>query len=313
MNRPPEPLPAPAEIASRLHDDVARLPMLPTVLLRLSMLDPESPSYFDDVQRLVHGDPGLAVRLLRLANSAGGGALAATTSIDLALLRVGARTAVELMLADKAASMFPAKDEWQRDLWVHSVLVANYMRRLAPMVIGAEIDANHAYLAGLLHDIGRFLMAALLPEAFEVVEDAGWDGPQGLLDAERQACGCTHTELAYETMTRWELPGSLARAARDHHREAPTDPAGAAEADAQAGALVTLLRDVDWLAMHVAREGMAWLEQPPADFEAQARERMRSRYRGAPEDRLVRLRSATAEASRLLAAIGLDDRDFRRA
>ncbi len=308
MPQPSAPMPAPGDMASRLHADVVNLPMLPSVLLRLSTLSPDDASYFDDVRSLVHADPGIAIKLLRMANSAGGGAMNSTPSIDMALIRIGARRAVELMLADKALQIFPANEPWQRDLWLHSILVANYMRRMAPMVIDAQIDAEQAYLAGLLHDVGRFLMFSLLPEAFASVEQAGWDAPQGLIQTELEICGCTHTQLAYEAMTRWGLAKVLALAARDHHRDEPGHAESAT--DAQVGPLVTLLRDVDWLAICVARDGPAWLEQSPEAFDALVARKMRSRYRGDAAHRLARLRSATLEAASLLRAMGLEDARF---
>ena len=304
MSQPSASTSAAADIASRLRADVVQLPMLPSVLLRLATLAPDQPSYFDDVRSLVHADPGMAVKLLRVANSAGGGAMNTTPSVDMALIRIGARSAVELMLADQALQMFPAREQWQRDLWGHSVLVAHYMRRMAPMVIDARIDAEQAYLAGLLHDVGRFLMFELLPEVFALTEDGAADASQGLLDAELHACGCTHTQLAYLALTRWGLPEALAVAARDHHRDEPGRQD--CPSDEQVGSLVTLLRDVDWLAWRVARNGAGWLEQSPEAFEAQAEHNMRSRYRGDAAHRLQRLRSATLEAEALLRAIGID-------
>ncbi len=293
-----------SQIASSLQADLAGLPMLPSMLTRLSLLDSEDPAYFDQVLQLVQGDPGFAVRLLRLANSAASGSHNAASSISMALIRVGARAAVELMLADKAVTLFPARERWQSDLWSHSLLVASYMRRLAPMVIDARLDANEAYLAGLLHDIGRFLMFARLPDAFETIEDAGWDTPSGLIASELATCNCTHTQLAYEAMTQWGLPRALAIAARDHHRTADEPQ------DIEIGKLVALLRDVDWLAMMVARNGLDWLEQSPEQFDAFCSAHMHLRYRGDIVHRQAILRTATREAALFLQALGVDDTAF---
>ncbi len=285
----------PNGLAQRLQADVAKLPMLPGVLLRLSMLDPESAGYFDDVLALVNADPGFAVRLLHRANSAGGGALRAAGSVSMALIRVGARGAVELMLAEAGSRMFPPVARWQRHLWTHAVLAAGYMRRLAPMVVGNRIDANEAYLAGLLHDIGRFVMFAEMPDAFEAVESAEWDSPQSLVDVERALFGCTHAELGFMALKQWGLPQELAEVARDHHApEAPSD-----------GALVRLLRDVDWIALRVAREGPQWLQQSPQTFEAEWAPRMHATYRGDAAHRLATLRTATEEAEALVRSFGL--------
>ncbi len=287
--------------ARALRDDIAALPMLPGMITSLAMLDLEDPQYFDKVLQLVRADPGFAVRLLRLANSAASGSHNSVGTVEMALIRVGARATVELMLAEKAVLIFPAHEPWQRDLWGHSLLVASYMRRLAPMLIDERLDANEAYLAGLLHDIGRFLMFARMPEAFETIEDAGWNTPSGLLDAEMAACSCTHTQLAYEAMMQWRLPPQLALAARDHHRTHSDSGHGKVDV------LVALLRDVDWLAMIVAREGSAWLEQPPQACEDACDANMRLRYRGDIAHRLAILRGATLETSRLLTALGMHE------
>ncbi len=287
--------PDPDGLAQRLHADVSRLPMLPAVLLRLARLDPESAGYFDEVLGLINADPGFAVRLLNLANSTGGGALRPATSVSMALIRVGARGAVELMLAESASRIFPPVARWQRHLWTHAVLAAGYMRRLAPMVIDGRIDPNEAYLCGLLHDIGRFVMFAEMPDAFEAVELAEWDSPQTLVDAERALFGCTHAELGYLALQQWGLPQTLAELARDHHApEAPGD-----------GAQVRLLRDVDWIALRVARDGADWLQQSAETFEAESAPRMHVAYRGDVAHRLATLRTASAEAQALMRVFGM--------
>ncbi len=301
---PTPPTVSPDPLDSSLRDDIARLPMLPSMLTQLALLDADDPSYFDEVLKLVQGDPGFAVRLLRLANSVASGSHNVASSINMALIRVGARAAVELMLAEKAVTLFPAREHWQRDLWAHSLLVAHYMRRLAPMVVDARLDSNEAYLAGLLHDIGRFLLYARMPDAFETLADAGWDMPSELIQAEWATCGCTHTQLAHDALLQWGLSPTLALAARDHHRTA------AADDERQVGKLVALLRDVDWLAMIVARQGLPWLEQDPATCEALCNAHMRLRYRGDMVHRLSILRTATMEAARFLGALGLDSKAF---
>lgn len=290
--------------ASSLHDDVACLPMLPSMLMRLSMLNADDPAYFDDVLKLVQADPGFAVRLLRLANSVASGSHNPASSISMALLRVGARSAVELMLAEKAASIFPAHAQWQRDLWAHSLLVASYMRRLAPMVMDAKLDVNEAYLAGLLHDIGRFLIFARMPDAFETIEDAGWNSPSSLIEAELKICACTHTQLAYAAMSKWGLPAALAIAARDHHETSSVASEGSVST------LVALLRDVDWLAMIVARDGLMWFDQSPEQCEDICSVNMRLRYRGDIAHRQAILRAATVDVALFLKILGMDDDSF---
>ena len=285
-------------IAQRLDARLAELPVLPTMLVQLAALDPEQTDYFDRVLALVNADPVFAVRLLRLANSARTQTSRPIESTTAALMKVGARAAVELMLTAHAARIFPARLDWQRDLWMHSILAAHFMRRLAPFVTDYPLDMNEAYLAGLLHDIGRFLLFLEAPEPFRQVGEADWDTPQQLLEAEQGCCGYTHAELGALALQRWGMSETLARVARDHHGEG-------GEATGQQRALLALLRDVDWLALRVARDGLAWFAQPLEAIEAQLAGQMASHYRGDLTHRLNVLRQAAREARQLAAALGV--------
>jgi len=57
------------------------------------------------------------------------------------------------------------------------------------------ITSGHAYLAGLLHDIGRFVLFDQSPEFIRAVDDLAWTTPTELIEAERQICGIDHAEL----------------------------------------------------------------------------------------------------------------------
>ncbi len=289
-------------IAQRLDARLAELPVLPSMLVQLAALDSGQPDYFDRVLELVNADPGFAVRLLRLANAAGqqsGQTARAIESTTAALMKVGARAAVELMLASHAARIFPARLDWQRDLWMHSILAAYFMRRLAPFVTDYPLDMNEAYLAGLLHDIGRFLLFLEAPEPFREVGEADWNTPQALRQAEQDCCGYTHAELGAMALRRWGMAETLVVVARDHH------DGEAATHSGQQRALLALLRDVDWLALRVARDGLDWFAQPLDDIDAQLSGNMTSHYRGDLTHRLNVLRQAAGEARQLAAALGV--------
>ena len=288
-------------IVQRLDARLAELPVLPSMLVQLAALDPEQPDYFDRVLALVNADPGFAVRLLRLANAAGQQSTQTSRAIEsttAALIKVGARAAVELMLTAHAARIFPARLDWQRDLWMHSILAAHFMRRLAPFVRDYPLDMNEAYLAGLLHDIGRFLLFLEAPEPFREVGEGDWDTPQALLEAEHGCCGYTHADLGALALGKWGVGETLALVARDHHRDSGAH-------SGQQRALLELLRDVDWLALRVARDGTAWFEQPLEAIDAQLSAHMVSHYRGDLTHRLNVLRQAAGEALRLAAALGV--------
>ena len=74
-----------------------------------------------------------------------------------------------------------------------------------------------AYLIGLLHDIGRFVMFEhAAPELLEV-DESNWETPEELIEAEVEVYKFTHSELGYRAAVHWQLPKSIREAIRLHH------------------------------------------------------------------------------------------------
>jgi HD-like signal output (HDOD) protein len=243
----------------RLEGRIRELPILPAVIISLLVLDPADPGYFDHVVAYVNGDPGFAARLLQYANSAAMAPPKPITTINSALIRVGARGAVELIVAHSAARIFLPRKEWERGLWVHATLVGWMMRSLSPLLAGERANPDAAYLFGLLHDIGRFVLYLEAPDDLRAVDETDWDSPEALVQAETEICGFTHAELGYLALRKWSLPDSLALAVRYHHTTPFPPPGFPAEYVGISG----LLHDADWLAVSIARAGLREVAAQP--------------------------------------------------
>ncbi len=311
MNPPLRPAPrlscvvsVPTTIRDRIEQVLEKLPVPSSLAVQVAALDADRIDYFERVHELVDADPGFALRVLHMANSAQYRAGRPVLSTAAALLRVGARAAAGLMLADSIQRVFPALDRGARELWMHSVLAACFMRRMAPMVSNTRIDPGEAYTAGLLHDIGRFLMLAHNPQQFQMVEQARWDGPEELARIEVGWFGYTHADLGYLALHQWHLPEAFAVVARDHHRGVP-----AVAGEGKVESLLALLADVDGLATLVAREGLGWFDDAMCSA-AWLEQNTRLRYRWDLTHRVSVLRSATREAHELLEALGLSAPEF---
>src|SRR5262249_53086902 len=110
-------------------------------------------------------------------------------------------------------------------LWAHS----HFTGELAWCIANAE-QANaqtvqDAALAGLLHDIGKLILAAHVPEAYrDVLARAAQEG-QPLWQVERAALGATHADVGAYVLGLWGIPDPVVEAVAWHHR--PSDcPAG---------------------------------------------------------------------------------------
>lgn len=90
------------------------------------------------------------------------------------------------------------------------------------------LSPDEAYLVGLLHDIGRFVLFQEAPEQLREIDESGWDTPTALLELEKQICGLDHAELGALACRKWGIPETIAETIALHHRppESPNDTAG---------------------------------------------------------------------------------------
>jgi len=169
------------------------LPVFLPVVTHLFRLvdDPEvTPA---QVARLVESDPGLATDTLTIANSPLFGFTSAVQTVPHAVSLLGIErikrlaTTVAVRHYLKGLLTSPVV----RRLWAHSIACG---------VISAEIASrtwvprDHAYAAGLLHDVGRIGMVAGYPEKLGKVLSADYASVQDVLQAEREALGMDQCE-----------------------------------------------------------------------------------------------------------------------
>jgi putative nucleotidyltransferase with HDIG domain len=230
----------------RLKQHLKDLPLLPAVVLQLLRLDVEADSYFDEVTRLVSTDPAFATKLIAYTNSAAVAPMRPTTRLRDAIIRIGARRAVNLVLAASATKVFLPRTAWERGIWSHSIETALVASGLAGVLPGRRLDPEELYLAGLLHDVGRFILYLEAPDDLRLVDETSWDTPQELVDAEKRICGFSHVELGYQAALKWKLPEQLAQVIRFHHtprRDTPPDLAD----------MIEIIRIADWVSVVLAK------------------------------------------------------------
>jgi putative nucleotidyltransferase with HDIG domain len=233
-----------ASLESRLE----RIAVLPAVVARLAALDLDSPSANEEIIELIRSDPTLALRLMRLANSHLHGAGGIDT-IPGAILRVGAQGIAKILLALSVVEVFVPHTRGQRNLWIHSIQTAMAARRMSALRPELGLGAEECFLAGLLHDIGRFVIFEHRPEEMAQLDEADVSSPQELIAAELQVCGFDHATLGYQLCLRWNLPESVYEMVRAHHlygKERRRIPP-------EVGAIVRLVQEADCLSFGLLR------------------------------------------------------------
>ncbi len=199
-------------------------PVAGAVIELLRSLDDENLDATHLAKKIGH-DPVLSARVLRIVNSPFYGVAGKVASLQEAVMVLGFSSVRRLALAVSLNGSYPMRGEGEADprrIWRHSFSVALCAQALARL---ARVDADSAFTAGLLHDIGRIALLSVEPASFAAVLAARAQHPD-LEAAEMAVLGFTHAEFGARLLERWHLPGILLRAVEFHHRPdtAPTGP-----------------------------------------------------------------------------------------
>ena len=221
---------------------VDELPVLPGVVVRLMGLSPQSDQFFEEVLNIASEDPGLALRVIRSANSPMSAPRSPVETLEGAIVRLGAHHVADLVTTVAVARVFVPRSTGETELWLHAVEVATACRAIVEHLHVDGVTSEHAYLAGLLHDVGRLILFDQAPEFIRAVDDLAWTTPQELIDAERQVCGIDHAELGGRVCAHWDVPEHILTIVRAHH-EVPTAMPDSVRP------LLRTLRVADWLSI----------------------------------------------------------------
>lgn len=200
-----------------LHKAVDELPLLPSSVNKLIALDSSDVQYFDEVQQLAELDPIFTAKLIAVANSAASSPVTKITSIQHAITRIGADQINGLAAAFAVSKIFIPTQQRELDLWEHSIQVAVAAQSMASMAKSFEINPETAYLCGLLHDIGRFVLFNKIADGPIKIDEKDWGHPEELVALEQQTCGLTHATLGGFAAEKWDLPSAISNAIRNHH------------------------------------------------------------------------------------------------
>lgn len=158
-------------------------------------------------------DPLLAGRLIQIANSAFYSPRVPIGTIYNAVAYIGTETARRVLLAAALRGNFTSPQSHQ--VWNHSLDVAQAAQLIA-LHCSIKVDPSQAFLAGLIHDIGR-LAFSIMPAAFLERFHRLTDGGCPPVEVEMCLAGRCHGEVGSETLAQWKFPAEIVEAVHWHH------------------------------------------------------------------------------------------------
>ena len=194
-------------------DRVEGLPSLGSVVVEFLELARREYFTAKDFEQVISKDQALVARLLKVANSGLYGRSRTIHSIPEAVVLIGLESLKKIVFAVSAEGLTRRRlDNYpyhpDHGFWVHSLGIAHVARVLAEAAPACPLRGEEAFVAGLLHDVGKLVID-------EFLEANG--GRPVTRTAECAAVGLDHAELGGFILRQWNLPESITRCVLHHH------------------------------------------------------------------------------------------------
>jgi len=218
---PAPPVPKPyseAEIRRRI-EATPKLASLQSINKALSALIRSESSLNSQIAEIIRRDPSLSTRILRMVNSVYFGLSARLNNIEEAVFFLGLRQIRELSLATpvieemegfKLNSSLPWKE-----LWSHSIGTAILTREIIAST-PLRVDDDTDYLVGLLHNIGKVVMAYAFPKELVALMATRAESPAEICRLERELIGWDHAQIGAHYLECHRLADEIVLAVRFH-------------------------------------------------------------------------------------------------
>ena len=208
----------PEEILKKL-DSIKDIPTLPTIVFELNELlqDPNTP--ITDISDIIEKDQAMSLRVLKLVNSAFYGIHKEVNDIGNAIVLLGFNTVRNAIVSLGVINSFSGIKSLEgfdiSDFWKHSLAVAVVSKSLAENTKIASPDS--CFVGGLLHDIGKVILAQYFQDLFEKVWNAAKRENISFYEAEKKEISIDHGRIGAHLATNWELSESFIDVIRWHH------------------------------------------------------------------------------------------------
>jgi putative nucleotidyltransferase with HDIG domain len=211
----------PSPVAETLLSTCPLLPSPPKLYYKMVDLLSSPTASLERIGELIEQDAPMAAKMLQLVNSAIFALQLKVNRASDAVLYLGVETTKAVVLMAHTVSSFQSIKRIAlpaEKILAHSFHVAKYARWIAQQECPRGQTSDQAFTAGLLHDIGKFLLAANRGEAYARAIEYATKGPMTLQQAEVDFFGVDHAELGGCLLASWGIPQPIVDAVAMHHK-----------------------------------------------------------------------------------------------
>ncbi len=200
-------------------DAIHELPTLSAVAMQISTMLQDINTSAQDLAKVIEKDQAIVPKLLKLVNSAFFGFSQKVTSVSHALMLLGFNTVRNAVLSIEIINTLELKNKIAgfdiTQFWRHAVSVAVVSRYLDQQT-GGNFKED-VFTAGLIHDIGKIIMARYFPNHFEKTWYSMQKNATTFQEAEVKHFPVHHAAIGAQLAKRWNLPDQLRRVIAQHH------------------------------------------------------------------------------------------------
>jgi len=200
------------------------IPSLPVGMASILSIANSETATADDVARAIMLDPALSTKVLRMANSAFYGRLTAAETVTQAVVTLGFGAVKTIALAASVVDhILPEASapglSW-RAFWRHCVTTGAAAELILKEITGQRRTSESAFVAGLLHDVGKLIIARNVPDEFSRVVETATENGGDFAAAEKRVLATDHTVVGSLLSQEWRIPDVIADPIVQHHKPA---------------------------------------------------------------------------------------------
>ena len=196
--------------------DLPAMPQVASKVLELSS-DPNTSAL--QLQQIISDDQAMTARILKIANSAMYSCSRKVKTLTEAIVMLGFNSIRSLVVTSAARNLYNTRNATtglkERLLWEHSIGVAFACRLLVQERVPSL--AEEAFLAGLMHDIGKLVLNLRVPEQFDEIVQVVYNDNRPFNLTEKAILGFDHAEVGARLVNKWNLSPVLEDTILNHH------------------------------------------------------------------------------------------------
>jgi putative nucleotidyltransferase with HDIG domain len=202
----------------KLIGGLGSLPGPPDTYVHLEEVLNSAYSSLNDVAAVVETDLRVTAKLLQIVNSAQFGIARQIVSPTEAVQLVGVEAVRGLVLGLQAFTIYKSKKKIPpTDIWDHSLRIGLAARRIAQVQGLSYEQCEKAFLGGLLHDIGKIILIANIPDEYNEVRTFARNCRMPLHEGEIQRYGVSHAQIGAYLLSLWGIQEDVVKIVEHHH------------------------------------------------------------------------------------------------